>query len=294
MITDAFKVLNPFQVSVDAAEVIQLPACHFSVNFPDKPIIQQLSAPAAGQTFPWSSALLKSNKGVFRHECTCVQGMNNGRIDASFVKRRMTEAARSNGLSNFHFTSLPFEHGVAVELRGYKDVSGIPATYVSRAFVTTDCYVDVMVAGASLSFPAPGMLPFLESIRHTGIAPLPEENWVEFQESPLGGRRAIDLNSVQVNGTVVSYRRKYVTSRGKSTVVTEDYIDCSTKYVRTGSATFFADDGSIQSSVEHSIEESPFMAAPNDPSIEKLSHLLCNDNRAAKPEEIRHRLRPQG
>lgn len=171
MIGCAFKMSNSLQASIflplflflspisaGAAEVIQLPTCQFSVSFPAKPTVQRLSAPAADQTIPWLSALLKSSEGVFRHECVCVRGMNNGRIDASFVKKRMTEAARSNGLSNFHFTSLPFQHGVAVELRGYKDISGTPGTYMSRAFLTADCYADVMVAGASSSFPAPGML----------------------------------------------------------------------------------------------------------------------------------------
>ncbi len=121
--------------SANATEVLQLPACHFSVRFPAKPTIQRLSVPAADQNVPWSSAILKSTEGVFRHECVCVRGMNVGRIDASFVKKRMTAFARANGLSNFGFKSLSFRDGVALDVHF---ISSLPVKQRPACMAWTD------------------------------------------------------------------------------------------------------------------------------------------------------------
>lgn len=275
----------------DAGEV-QLPACLFKVTFPGEPEFQEQTAPTADGFVRWYSALQKTATAVLRHECLCVRGMYKGKLSASFARERLAKFATATGLSNPVFTPVLFAPGLAIQLRAYKTIQGKPATYVATAFITNDCYADIMVGAASSKFPPPEMSAFsasLTPVELTSPGPL-RARWVEFQRTPTGATRFLEVHHLSTAGSVVTYFQKFLTSRGGKIVLSRNQIQCDTGHGRTDEAHFFDADGIFLSAVQYPPDQAPFQPVPNDPSMTALKPVLCKAGKPVDPRDVPARL----
>jgi hypothetical protein len=275
-----------------AAREVQLTACLFKVTFPGEPELQEQTAPTDDGFVRWYSALQKTATAFLRHECLCVRGMHQGKLSASYARERLTKFATATGLSKPVFTPIPFRHGLAMRMRGYKNIQGTPATYEAIAFLTNDCYADVVVGAASSQFQPPEMSVFSTSVTLIPSASPgpPAARWLEYQRTTTDAKRFLDVHYVSTVGPVVTYFQKFLTSRGGKVVLSRNQIRCDTGDGRTDEVLLFDSDGVLLSAVQYSPDQAPFAPVPNDPSMTVLRPVLCDAGTAADPRDIPARL----
>jgi hypothetical protein len=222
--------------------------------------------------------------------------MNHSRMSEAFVRQRLTEFARATGLSNMGFSPTPFPHGIALSFRGYKDIQGTPATYEGTAFITNDCYLDLVVGARSTDFPPLERSSFHNSLTlqpSTETEP-PGAHWLAFQRTPTGAIRSVDLNHLSTTGSIATYLQRFQTSRGGTVVLSKNQIHCGTGEGRTEEVLFFDSDGVLLSAIQYSLAQSPFAPAPNDPSMPVLRPVLCEGRVPVPPSKVRSRIRAAG
>src|SRR5882724_2358917 len=275
---------------------IQLPTCLFRVTFPGEPEVGEHSAPIEGGFVRWYVATQKTRAAFLRHECMCVRNMNHSRMSEAFVRQRLTEFARATGLSNIVFSPTPFPYGIALSLRGYKNIQGTPATYEGTAFITNDCYLDLVVGAPSTDFPPPERSTSRNSLTlqpSTETGP-PGAHCVAYQRAPTGAVRSIDLNHLSTTASIVTYLQRFQTSCGGKVVLSKNQIHCGTGEGRTEEGLFFDSDGVLLSAIQYSLAESPFAPVPNDPSMPVLRPVCCEGRVPVPPSKVRARLRAAG
>jgi hypothetical protein len=282
--------------SISAAGEIQLPSCPYSVIFPGQPEVKEHSAPVEGGFIRWYAASQKAGVALLRHECMCVRGMNRDRMSEVFVRQRLTEFAASTGLSKPDFSPMPFQDGIAMTMRGYKNIQNIPTTYEATGFITSDCYLDVVVGAPSTDFPPAQISAFRASLSPHASADTgpPAAHWNTFQRSPSNATRSIDLNQLSVHGSVITYLQRFQTSSGGRIVLSKNQLDCGTGYGRTEEVLFFDPDGVLLSGIQYSPSESPFAPVRNDPSMSILRPVLCDGQLPAHPDDMPIRFRAAG
>jgi hypothetical protein len=276
---------------LDARE-LQLPACLFKVVFPGEPTVQEQTAPTVDGFIRWYTASEKTSAALLRHECLCARGMYKDNLSEAYVRDRLSKFVEASGLSNPTFTTIPFRPGLAVKLRAYKKIQGTPATYEGTAFLTSDCYADVVVGARSRDFPPAETSAFVRSVTLLKSAlPGPyAAQWIEFQRTPTGAIRHFDVRNVSAIGPVITYFQKFVTSRGGRIAVSKSQIQCSTGHARTEESQFFDADGVFVSAVQYSPADDPFRPVPNDPAVTVLTPVLCDAGRAVDPRDVSARL----
>lgn len=275
-----------------AAREVQLPACLFKIAFPGEPKVEEQTAPTADGFLRWYTASEKTPTALLRHECVCVRGMYKDNLSEAYARERLGKFAEASGLSNPTFTAIPFRPGLAMKLRAYKNIQGTPVTYEATAFLTSDCYADIVVGARSSEFPPTGMSAFVRSVtllHSTSPGPYAAQ-WIQFQRTPTGATRHVDARNVSATGAIVTYFQKFVTSSGGKIVVSKGQIQCSTGHARTEESLFFDADGVFLSAVQYSPEEDPFRPVPNDPAVPTLTPVLCEAGRAVDPRDVAARL----
>lgn len=271
-----------------AARELQLPACLFRVVFPGDPQVQEQTAPTADGLLRWYVASQKTSTGMLRHECLCARGMLKDNLSESYARERLNKFVEASGLANPMYTAVPFDSGLSMKLRAYKTIQGTPVTYEATAFLTTDCYADVVVGARSSDFPPVGMSSFVRSVtvlKSTSPGPYAAQ-WIQFQRTPTGATRYLDSRNLSVTGAIITYFQKFITSTGGKIVVSKGQIHCGTGHARTEESLFFDPDGVFLSGVQYTPADAPFRPLPNSPAVTVLTPVLCDGGRPANPGDV--------
>jgi len=137
-----------------------VPGCTFSASFPGPPEPKELVL-AGG--FVVAQASFYGRDTVLRAECLPTEGGFAPTTDAVIAELR--KHAHRNGLVDVEFEvtdSDGFVRGVA---RGWKTVSGEPATYEVHLLTDGASTMSLTAGGLSSGYPQPGIYEFLTSGR---------------------------------------------------------------------------------------------------------------------------------
>lgn len=146
---------SPFATAdpVAAAEVQFSPkACEFSVTFPGQPSVRTLEA-VGGIKF--DQAERSSGDSYLRAECI------PWTMDETQMMEALKAQAVGDGLSNW---TVGMVESAVAELRGYKQVAGVSATYVLRLYVAKESTLALVVAAPSDSYPTAVTQRFIRSV----------------------------------------------------------------------------------------------------------------------------------
>lgn len=229
-------------ITEPAARELQLPACLFKVVFPGEPQVQEQTAPTSDGFIRWYTASEKTSTALLRHECVCARGMYKDNLSEAYARDRLNKFVEASGLSNPTYTAVPFSPGLSMKLRAYKSIQGTPVTYEATAFLTSDCYADVVVGARSSDFPPVGVSSFVGSVtlvKSTLPGPYAAQ-WIQFQRTPTGAIRYLDVRNVSATGPTVTYSQKFITSGRGKIVVSKGQIHCATGHARSEESLFFS------------------------------------------------------
>jgi hypothetical protein len=114
------------------------------------------------------------------------------------------------------------------------------------------------------------------------------KQWIQFQRTPTGATRYLDVRNVSAMGSTVTYFQKLSTSGGGKIVVSKGQIHCATGHARSEESLFF--DAVFLSAVRYTVADNPFRPVPNDPAVTVLTPVLCDASRPAEPRDVATRL----
>jgi hypothetical protein len=139
--------------SVAASEARFSPeGCEFSVAFPSQPSVRTMEAVGGVK---YVQAEHPSGISYLRAECV------PWAMDETQMMQTLRTQAVTDGLSNW---SVGMVQGTVAELRGYKQIGGIPATYVVRMYRGMRSVLVIVVAAPSDKYPTPTTSRFVESV----------------------------------------------------------------------------------------------------------------------------------
>lgn len=138
--------------STRAATVYKPAGCDMSVTFPSEPDVRKMET----EGISYEQARWTGTTTMLRAECFGVPVA----ISREEMAARLNLQAIVDGLQNSSITHNPDY----VELRGHKNVGGVPATYVARFYRGPASVLASAVASPSADFPTTDMAAFWASV----------------------------------------------------------------------------------------------------------------------------------
>jgi len=274
-----------FQPPTIMAQLIFQPrGCEFSVEFPGEPKIHDIYIPGIGKV---ENAEYMSGKAREDAFFFVVEGHLVPKYSPIFLQPQKNlikgakEYAESNGFQKPEIKYFKNKLGKGVILRGYKKIDGIPVIYSTKSLLGKNSIIHLRVGSSAEIFPPPGAIKFLNSIRlGSDKAGVDAENWILIDKTPTDAKRFIDINSININGTMVEYKRLFVTSSPSGVnLISINQVDCSSGMSRTSAIVTIKKDGTVLEKVEMSLDQSPFMHTPNDYIQLTLNKNLCSNRK---------------
>jgi hypothetical protein len=143
-----------------ASFAFEAPGCTFSASFPESPEVKELVV-AGGLVV--TQANLYELESFLRAECLATNGWFAPTREA--VTAELHKLARRDGLIDITIQVRPTDGLVHGILRGYKTVSGKPATYEVHVFADGASLMSLAAGGLSSGYPQSGIHEFLTSGR---------------------------------------------------------------------------------------------------------------------------------
>jgi hypothetical protein len=222
-------------------------------------------------------AALVRAQDTFRHECLCANHMILAPPSDRYLRDRAVAFAHANGLTLGEMRPVTAADARGLETRMYKEIQGKPVVYLLRALMTSECFVELLVGGAATTFPSGGMLEFLKSAQRVLPPTVHPAQWAPLRQSLATGKRHIDLANLTNEGTVIEYRRKYVASRGHTTLLMVAQMDCATARSRVVVTESWSAEGQLQDRAE--TPDAEFQPFPNDPVELSIHGAVCQERR---------------
>jgi hypothetical protein len=163
-------LLSTVSVSV-AGERFQPRGCEFSVEFPGKPRIYDVSIPKLGKV---QNAEYKGGTGKASDTYVFVaEGMPVSRREIlkyhkdyeSYLMDSIQSYVQSNGIKNPEYRYFKDPLGDGIVMRGYKTINGVSAIYSAMSVLGNKSMICLRVGCAAALFPPPNMTPFMKSIK---------------------------------------------------------------------------------------------------------------------------------
>jgi hypothetical protein len=269
--------------------------CEFSVEFPGEPKVYDIIIPALRKvdTAEYRGGKRQEDAFILVAEGYPVQ--KDAPIflqPEQFLTKGAQDYAESNGIQNAEFRYFKDKLGKGITMRGFKIINGIPVIYSTMSLLGKSSMITLRVGSAAKIFPPPGAIKFLNSIRlgsdKEGVG---AENWILIDKTTTGAKRFIDINSININGTMVEYKRLFVTSSPSGVnLISINQVDCSSGMSRTSAIVTIKKDGTVLEKVEMSLDQSPFMHTPNDYIQLTLNKNLCSNRKPLDLKTIRKNL----
>jgi TPR repeat protein len=136
------------------------PNCAYAVTFPDMPSLNQMYADGIGE---YISANLERDGYFLRAECIPVGNIQP--YDSSQLLSIAKEYVEFNGLQRASYETLNSTLGEIVNIRGYKAVNEMMATFSVTIISGSHSYISLYAATDSTSYPRKEISDFLASVR---------------------------------------------------------------------------------------------------------------------------------
>jgi Co/Zn/Cd efflux system component len=131
-------------------------ACEFKVTFPAQPEFKLLSIVRSEKTIRYDQASYAGADEYLRAECVPIIISKETAIQ--------TLQAQADG-DGFYGVGFDLTSGDYIEMRGYKDVSGVKVTYIVRMYYEPHSALTLMGAADSRKYPTEGIRQFFRSTR---------------------------------------------------------------------------------------------------------------------------------
>lgn len=156
-----------FSGALYAESTFTAKGCEYLVKFPSTPEYKTGFDPKIGEyTQAEFKAGNKKNRYFLRAECVGTDDIRNSEINTKkFLQKQMVAYAESNGFSNSEYHYGEGKLGKYVQVRGFKSLSGVPATYEAYTYVGNNSFISLYAGGISSSYPQPPVSKFFRSLQ---------------------------------------------------------------------------------------------------------------------------------
>jgi hypothetical protein len=157
-------------IASDAAKPVWFApdGCEFAIAFPEAPQVVKQYVEGAGYLTTASGGVkgdLETTVVMVAEAASFNPGALDGIDQEAYLIERGLQYAEFNGLEHVEYNTERIAGSPAITIRGGKTVGGVRVIYLCRAVLGTRSVLMVRAGGAATSFPQPGLLQYVNSIR---------------------------------------------------------------------------------------------------------------------------------